>query len=293
MKKRLIIELFSIILILAMGLAACGPAATQPAGVDPETFKTLVSGTLTAVAGELALTPIVTDTTEATAEPTATMTLTLEPTKQIITVTVNEVANCRSGPSIFNSVKGTLAAGTSLEVIGVNPTGEWFYVRNSEAAGGNCWVSNVVASVSGPTSGLPIFTPQPTPYPTRTPTKPPTAAFTVGFVGLTTCGGNWGLNFQINNTGNLKLESIRIRNKDQDGVAPANKVIHTSDKFTNFNSGVSQADLTAGESGIVTSCNPGDFTYDPTGHNVNVNVTICTANALAGTCSSQEFMVKP
>jgi uncharacterized protein YraI len=60
--------------------------------------------------------------------------------------------NCRSGPGTNYQVLVVLGGTQSAEVVGKNPEGTWWYVKNPYLAGTFCWVINIYVNVTGDTS---------------------------------------------------------------------------------------------------------------------------------------------
>lgn len=296
MKPRKLILIISC--VLALGISSCQGLPTQVAPVSEDELKTLVSGTLTAVAfvaGQTqtaAVPPTETSTpTEAPLPPTETATIT--PTTAILTLTFSGSTNCRRGASTYFPNIKTFAAGSVVEVIAVNPAGDFFFVKAAEAEAGGCWVWSEFATLSGDAKSLPVYTPVPTPLPTYTKTPPPAPQYNVQFVGLTACGANWAANFSITNTGSMTLQSIRIRNY-LEGVA--DPFVHQSNAFTQWSAGSKYAvlaEITSGKTMIVSTCQPGEFTSDPNWKTVKSEIYICSTDDLKGTCTTTNLEFIP
>jgi hypothetical protein len=272
---------------------SCQTPVNEPTAIQEDTFKTLVAGTLTAVAGEALQTQAALPTETSTDLPTSTAAPTLTPTKEIVRITITKNVNCRKGASTIFPVKATLTTGMEIVVLGRNKDGDYLYVQNPNDPTEGCWIFGETGLVTGPPDTLPVYTPQPTAYPTATPTLPPTPQFSVTFAGLTTCGAGWAANFNIGNNGDLVLQSIRIRNTP-DNTTTA--YVHTSNLFTQWSGGaeyLKQADLVKGEQAIVSACTPGQFDFDPIDKLINAEITICTKDDLLGTCTTQLLAYKP
>ncbi len=294
MQKKLFITL-SLILTLAFMLTACSqPAAPTVPPLAPteaptteaevNAFRTLVAGTLTAVATLNSPTPAVTDTPTATLPaPTDYPTPMPQPTQEIVTITINEGLNCRQGPATYYPILATLPIGTVVQAFGIDQTKYWYNVQNPNKPDSTCWLWGASSTVNGRAEILPLFTPMPTPRPTYTPTPVP-QPFTAVFAGVTKCGSGMALNFNITNTGTLKLESVKIESK----LAGTDSwLTHMSDKFTQWSNGAkykSSEELLPKEAAIVSTCNPGQFPMDVTGNKIKSEVTVCSRDGLAGTC---------
>lgn len=57
--------------------------------------------------------------------------------------------NCRSGPGTNYQVAVLLGGTQSVEIVGKNPQGTWWYVKNPAAAGTFCWVIGIYVNTSG------------------------------------------------------------------------------------------------------------------------------------------------
>src|SRR5688572_14917544 len=64
--------------------------------------------------------------------------------------------NCRTGPATTWPVATVLNTGQSAEIVGKNPDGSWWYVKNPAAPGTFCWVSAAFVSVTGDASGVQV-----------------------------------------------------------------------------------------------------------------------------------------
>ena len=300
LKKSL--QIFSVILLLA--LAACSsptepaieiPSPEPTAFVQDDSFRTLVAGTLTALAESATPTQelLPTDTTpEPTLQTLPTNKPYVSPTRMVVTITINDDLNCRKGPATYYPIVAILKKGVTVEAFGRDLNNAYFFVRDPVSGSSGCWILGSFGTITGNLEILPVFTPIPTPQPTNTPTPPPTP-FTVSFVGLTQCGTGFAANFSIVNTGKYKLESIRIQNKVAGIDAP---FIHLSDYFIQWSKGAEylrQKELLVSEGGIVSTCQPGGFTSDPTGLKVTSKIAVCTGNSLSGICYNQELTFIP
>lgn len=213
-----------------------------------------------------------------TPEPTLTFT----PSVPMVSVSVN--TNCRTGPSVAYDAVGALTTGETAEVIGRDATGMYWIIPNPDGAG-QCWLWGQYATVTGDTSGLPVYTPPPTPT--------PQAGFAVSYIGLVSCVPQYAFHFEIANTGSVTWESIRIEITDN---TTASSFLHTSDKIRYYNGCVLSAsveELTPGEGATATNVNPGQLNYDPTGHSITAIITLCSQNGLAGTCVSRTLNITP
>jgi archaellum component FlaF (FlaF/FlaG flagellin family) len=305
MKLSGLTTLVGIVLILSITACQAKPTpestseviqgnATNTESVDTPgvTFKTLVAGTLTAIAQTMEATDYLTPTETATITLTPLPTVPPPPTRTPIVVifTMTGDTYCRKGPGAFYPSITILTKGTVAEIIGRDAYNSFVYLQTTDYS---CWVSIAYDTVTGNLEMLPVYTPQPTAVPTRTFTPPATSIFSAVFSGLTACGSDTALNFTITNTGRIRLESIQVisRIKGDD-----KKYIHQSDNFTYWSAGSvyqTSLELLPGESAIVSTCRSGAIPYDPTGMKVNSSVTVCSANGLSGSCNTLELEFSP
>jgi hypothetical protein len=166
--------------LLLAGIACNLTSRATPAPGDLEQVQTAVAGTLMAqltltmgpgpAAGQPTVPPA--NTPEPLPSPTITLTptdtSTPTPSVPMVSVTVN--TNCRFGPGAVYDYLGALLVGESAEIVGRDPSGEYWYIRNPDNPSGFCWLWGEYAVVVGSFGSLPILTPPPSPTPTYTPT---------------------------------------------------------------------------------------------------------------------------
>lgn len=176
MKRKpvlLYISLISIVIILtACNIPIVNPPSDSGISVEDQA-KTIVALTMAAMpvnevpqAQDTPMPPTATNTElpTNTLEPTMTPTNTLTPTPEIARVSVSVDTNCRTGPAKIFDWVGALLVGETAEVVGRSSEGDYWIIKNPDGAG-NCWLWGYYASVTGPTTGLVVYTPPPTPTP--------------------------------------------------------------------------------------------------------------------------------
>jgi len=227
-----------------------------------------------------------------TAAPTSTETTIQEPTSTstpepgdfeppIVQVSLD--TNCRSGPGKVYPYLGGLFVGQESTVHGIDPSGAWYYIGNPDIEDSYCWIWGFYAETSGDTEPLPIFTPGPTPN-----TVP---EYTAEYRELETCKGAWQVEFNIDNTGPVTLESISVHVLDsitdeQTGISSMNSFIAADGCDL-----VADEDLLfPGESGFTISF---DLSADPTNHYSFATIKACTQENLGGNCLVREFEFTP
>ncbi len=294
MKNKMIIWL--VLTAMVASLVSCNSLSGQTNEevgtlVAIQVAQTQLAATLNAVAEvksptaqPLLLEPSSSPTITLTPEPSFT------PTAEGVWLTVNENTNCRSGPGMVYDLITTIQNGTHIQATGVNPTNEYYYVRNPDGSG-FCWLWDKYSSVTGNIGALPVFTPQPTP--TITPSPTPAADFQLTYKSLITCAPQYAVNLKIVNTGSITWKSVSITIKD---TVTSTTVTHTLDAFRGYNNcalDMTQSDLMPGESGVVSNVNPGQFNHNPTGHKLKITVTLYSKDGLTGKSVTKSITVTP
>ncbi len=139
---------FSLLCLASILIAACAPAVSTASPGEVETIVAVTFAAMTASAPTSApeVLPLIVTVTP---EPQLTPDKQFANTHFIQTTAQN--VNLRVGPGRLFQVRGVLAQGTSLEVVGIARGGEWLYVVNQEGIFG--WVS--VLFVAGGFDGPP------------------------------------------------------------------------------------------------------------------------------------------
>jgi uncharacterized protein YraI len=73
-----------------------------------------------------------------------------------------QAVNCRSGPATNWPVVVVLNPGQTVEIVGHNAAGTWWYVKNPVVAGTFCWMSKAFTTTSGDLNGVPLVAEPPT-----------------------------------------------------------------------------------------------------------------------------------
>lgn len=281
-----------LVFVLLIASLACTSPTVSISTPDPGFINTTIAQTVVAAltqTGQPGI-PITGGSPVSTAIPelpTLTPTATLSPTPiftltpAVPQITVSVATNCRVGPGKIYDRVGALLVGEVAEVVGRDPTGSYWYIRNPDSNNGYCWLWGEYATLSGNYSALPIYTPPPTPT--------PIPAFQVSYSGLDTCVG-WWVDLKLENTGGIAFRSISITLRDTTNDTVLSL---SADNFTDNDgcTGSSTRDiLDAGGTRYVSS--PA-FAYDPTGHKIRATITVCSNKAISGTCVSQVIEFKP
>ncbi|HAV79046.1 MAG TPA: hypothetical protein DCX53_16980 [Anaerolineae bacterium] len=283
MQKRKIILYLTIISILI--LQACNlpnSSATNTPTIDP----ILAAGlTLTAAA---VLTPATEAPPTFTALPTlsptpaSTTTAVLTPTPPFAYVTLSEATNCRVGPGVAYDLVDTFLVGQTIEVIGKHPFDNYWYVRSPKNPSVNCWLWGFYAT-GGNLGNVPVLTPPPSP------TTAPAPSFTAQYVNSGSCIG-WWTRINLKNNGPVALKSISMSIKD----TVTNETKNSSlDGFQDVNACILStinSVLDPGESAVVVAPS---LSANPSGHKVELAVTLCTETGQGGVCTSKTIEFTP
>ncbi len=125
------------ILIVGCNLPAAGPTA--------------VSATDTAIPTAAEAADVQTDTPA----PIPTITVAPSPSAPMASPS-NQAVNCRSGPALGWGVLTLVQFGQSVEIVGKNVDASWVEVKNPAVAGGVCWVSAGVVTITGNLNSVPM-----------------------------------------------------------------------------------------------------------------------------------------
>jgi len=290
-----IVRRFLFVSVLVSAILACNlpTAAAPPVPADPGAAQTAAAQTVAAAVNQtlvvipsvvpptLPLSPLPPATESSTPSPTLSPTPEFTSTPTIPLVSVSVDTNCRSGPGQVYDYLGSLYVGQTAEVYGKDPSGNYWYIRNSAAPGGFCWLWGQYATIVGSAALLPVYTPPPTPT--------PMPSFELSPAGLDSCVG-WWVELKLKNTGSFAFLSYSISIKD----------LNTSTTLTGSENGFT--DLSGClASGIIASLDPGasytfsspQFAYNPDNHKMRATVTLCTQVNLGGECVSQTVEFKP
>lgn len=279
-------------LAMSVALLACALPPASP--VQQQDIGTAVVQTLTAIAIQNPSQPpaqatlVFTETATLLPLPTPSPSPTFSPipfyspTSAVVLVSVSVPTNCRSGPGKVYDYRGALLVGETTEVFGWEGRGEYWYVRNPDRAGDFCWIWGKYASLTGHPGSLPALTPPPTPT--------PAPDFSIAGLRLDSCVG-WFVSVRVKNTGTITFESISIKVKDLDEDKSVGSPVY--DEFAEWTGCVGKAGSEALKSGNTGYVQSNDFSYDPTGHELQVTVTMCTENGGAGMCVNRTKSFEP
>lgn len=189
-------------------------------------------------------------------------------------VYMSENTNCRTGQGTAFERLTILLKGEEADVVGVDTSGNYWYIRRPDQPTSFCWLWGAYATPIGPIESLPVYTP--------VPTATPGFEFEIAYhsnIGL--CGGYFVLQYRITNTGSFTLESWNTTATDHTGGSGPQP--NTQNKFYDITGCTpvgEKVNLKLGEAYYVNAM----FTNDPVGHDITVNVQICSEDGLGGEC---------
>jgi len=219
---------------------------------------------------------------EITDTPTKSPTATVTPTSEVAKVYASANTNCRTGQGTYFQWLVTLKEGEEAEAVGVDTSGDYWYIRRPDQPAGFCWLWGKYATPTGPYQSLPVYTQVPTPT--------PGFDYKVTYQQTIDCGILWGLQYRIDNIGSFTLESWKTSATDNTGGLT--NVPNEQNSFFDYSGCVvagEQVDLTPGEAYYLNVV----FDGDPAGHDVSVKIRICTKDDLGGECLKKEIRHTP
>jgi hypothetical protein len=281
---------FSVVLLILTGCnlpsSLNDPQSTLAYDAILATAQAGAAGTLTQEAmsaPSLTAAPVLTETATVQAVTQAV------PTSNQAMVSVSKETNCRVGNDVSFERVGGLLPGVTAEVIAMDTTKQYYYIRNPQKPTEFCWIWGFYATTVGDLNILPLFTAMPTPTVTVTPTATPN--FSVVYTKLDACVGTY-VEIKVQNTGSTNWLSGSVIAKDTvTGTSTSERI---SDQFEDWNGCLSaspiQGDLVPGESGSLHSF---DFLYSPAGHEIQVTIKLCSQDGMAGICMSKQGNFTP
>jgi hypothetical protein len=197
-------------------------------------------------------------------------------------VYLSENTNCRTGQGTSFEVITILMKGEEAESVGVDTSGDYWFIRRPDKLTDFCWLWGGYATPSGAYASLPIYT--------QIPTATPGFEFQISYhANLGLCGGFHVLQYRIENSGSVTLESWQTTSIDHTGGS--NPQPNQQNIFMNNGcvAGGEKNYLVPGDSHYIRAL----FTNDPTGHDLTVTAMICAADGLGGGCTSRTLSHTP
>ncbi len=289
-------KLFIVVSLLILLSLACNlPSMAKSVGGPDETARIELSvrETMAALDGDVVSdaedqsgqdpdNPSETPEPDITDTPTLTPTVTDTPAPNVAMIYASANTNCRSGQGTVFQWLVSLQEGEESEAVGIDTSGDYWYIRRPDNTSQFCWLWGKYATPSGPWQSLPVYTPMPTPT--------PGFDYKLTYNGVTHCVGNSYVQFQIDNIGHIPLESWKSSGTDNSGGI-ANLVVQEDDFF--YHDGCpetqTQGDLEPGEGSYLNAT----FMSDPTGNNLTLNIKVCSENGMTGQCLLKTLNIKP
>jgi hypothetical protein len=197
-------------------------------------------------------------------------------------VYLSKNTNCRTGQGTTFERITILMEGEEAEAVGVDTTGSYWFIRRPDKLTDFCWLWGGYATPTGPYESLPVYT--------QIPTATPGFEFQVSYhSNLGLCGGFHVLQYRIENTGSVTLESWQTTSIDQTGGS--NPQTNQQNIFMSSGcvAGGEKNNLVPGDAHYIRAL----YTNDPTGHDLTVTALICAVDGLGGGCTSRTISHTP
>jgi hypothetical protein len=280
--------LVSFVVLLIASLACELPGVPTLTPADPNAVNTSIAQTISARQTMSVLNNPATSTFTATPEtPTLTAEATFSPipdftpTSGTPMISVSVDTNCRVGPGAIFERVGILLVGETAEIVGREPRGEYWYIRNPDEGAEFCWVWGEYATITGNTLPLLYLSPPP----------PPSASLGLTFDKMGTCSNYWA-DFKLENRSGVAFRSMSITLTDTD-TDPVTIVAQSVNGFTKFDACSAPVTTPTLVSGSFVTVSSPQFSYSPSGHDMVVKITVCTDEDQAGMCITQELNFTP
>ena len=268
------------IIVLWLATLACGGIANVPT-VDPNAAQTAIVETIAAIQTQTTPTTPPTSTVEL---PTATQapTLTAEPTgtSTVPMIAVTVATNCRIGPGTEYERVGMLLVGSTTEIVGRDPFGQYWYVRNPSFGPEYCWLSAKYAIITGNPFSLPL---QALPGGQE-------LNFEAEYRAQGQCSGKFWSNIKLTNPSRGTFKSINLVASDEE---TGDVRSYTGNEFS-FQDGCAPigGKSSIGPESSVTISTP-TFAYNLNAHSMSVTITLCAEANLTGQCVTKIIRYTP
>jgi hypothetical protein len=259
-----------------------------------ETFTSTIAPTLTLTFTPTLIYPTArfpSETPTETPQPgteTVTPEITDMATPGPVTISVTRPTHCRSGPGKQFEIVGSLLVGMKANVIGREPTNQYWYIENPYVFTEYCWVWGQYAEFEGNSLLVPLVTSPPTP--TTTGSAIPTLDFDLKGSGFQSCNGTFWMNIEITSASQPIFESVKIEVFDKD------KSVTRVLAANNFAAAIGCDGLTVNDkvtTGVAVLASSAKFDYNFKGNAMQASVTVCTEDDLKGTCTTKQIPLTP
>jgi len=191
---------------------------------------------------------------------------------------VNENTNCRSGPSSDYSPIVVLLSGQDVKIVSRTTLDDYLLVENPENPPETCWLWTQFVTTSGDLASLPVATP-----------PPPLVSYNLAFTRVLPCTG-YTLEIKVLNTGEKTIQAYTVVAKD---LTSHTQQTTSSPVFDLLEGCVIAQAIGYIDPGKVGYIYANYFPYDPTGHVIEADVTICSHNDMTGACVTQVYTFTP
>jgi len=263
----------SVILLWIASLACNQSGTVLPP--DPNAAQTAIVETINAIQTEATAIGNPVDATPTLELPTAAPSVSPAPestsTPDAPQISVSFDTFCRVGPGKDYEKVGILLVGETTEVVGRDGAGEFWYVRNPDVGAEFCWMSGEYAEISGNVLILLVVTP---------PVAPATD-FSATYRWLGQCSTNWWVNIRLQNLSGVVFKSMNLVVRD---ITSNTVRTQAANNFTNTD-GCSAPETVESliQGGGLLISSP-EFGYNLDGHNLSVDITLCSDVNLGGGC---------
>lgn len=205
-----------------------------------------------------------------------------------VTISVTRPTHCRSGPGKQFEIVGSLLVGMKANVVGREPTNQYWYIENPYVFTEYCWVWGQYAEFEGNSLLVPLVTSPPTP--TTTGSAIPTLGFDLKGSGFQSCNGTFWMNIEITSASQSIFESVKVEVFDKD------KSITRVLAANNFAAAIGCDGLTVNDkvtTGVAVLASSAKFDYNFKGNAMQASVTVCTEDDLKGICTTKQIPLTP
>ena len=281
-KRKTFLYLTVMVMLVLQACNLPSSAATEEPTVDPMIAVGLTLTSIAELNPPTDVPPTFTPLPTFSPTPIFTATPNFTPTPTFAYVTLSEATNCRVGPGVAYDKVDTFLIGQTIEVAGKHPFDNYWYVRSPNNPSVYCWMWGFYATGAN-LNNVPVLTPPPTLTPA------PVVSFNASYINSGKCI-SWWSRVNVNNNGPVAFRSIAMSIKD----TVTNETKNSSlDGFQDVNACILSSInsvLDPGESAAVVSPS---LSADPSGHKVELTITLCTEIGQGGSCTSKTIEFTP
>ncbi len=210
------------------------------------------------------------------------------PLPPVVKVKVTRPTHCRSGPGKEYEIVGSFLVGMKAEVVGRDAQANYWYIPNPYVFTDYCWIWGEYAIFEGNQLSVPFVTPPPTA--TNTATTVPTLSFKLEKSGFYACDGKRWMNFTITNQSDYTFASMRVVFTDISENVLRSIAANSFSSQVECQSPKATETILAKATGKIASPK---LDYDFRGHDVQVEITVCSQQDLKGVCGTRRLKFTP